>query len=249
MINYDSLQVTANHRLTGGLAFGTAYTLSKTMSMGVSGNGALTVYLDPRERLYSYDASDRRHILSFQGSWNLPKGSQLWDSHVSRALLDGWQVAGVGFWRSGIPATVTYTTTDANGTDTIGGGDPVRISMVAGCNPLLSGGERSEERWFDTSCFFRTPIGSYGDAPLNNVRQPGNKNVDLSMSKTFPLNSHGHRLQFRADAYNAFSVTTRAVNAAAQYDPLGNQVNSDFGRLALPTDEARQIEISLKFLF
>ena len=54
---------------------------------------------------------------------------------------------------------------------------------------------------------------------------------------------------FRADAYNAFRVTTRTVNAAAQYDPLGNQVNSDFGRLALPTDEARQIELSLKYSF
>ena len=49
--DYDSLQVTANHRLTGGLAFGTAYTLGKTMSM----INALTVYLDPRERLYAYD--------------------------------------------------------------------------------------------------------------------------------------------------------------------------------------------------
>ena len=168
---------------------------------------------------------------------------------VSRAILDGWQLAGVGFWRSGIPATVTYTTTDATGADTMGGGDPVRISLVDGCNPILSRGERSEERWFDTSCFFRTPVGSYGNTPLNNVRQPGNTNVDLSMSKTFPIGSHGHRLQFRADAYNAFRVTTRAVNAAAQYDPLGNQVNSDFGRLALPTDEARQIELSLKYSF
>ena len=248
-VNYDSLQVTANHRLTGGLAFGTAYTLAKTMSQGVSPNGALTVYLDPHDRLYAYDASDRRHILSFQGSWNLPKGSVLWDSAVGRAILDGWQFAGIGFWRSGVPATATYTTTDANGGDTIGGGDPVRISLVDGCKPILSRGERSEERFFDTSCFFRTPVGSYGNSPLNNIRQPGNTNVDLSMSKTFPIGSHGHRLQFRADAYNAFRVTTRTVNVAAQYDPLGNQVNSDFGRLALPTDEARQIELSLKYSF
>ena len=99
LTNYDSLQVTANHRLSGGLAFGTAYTLAKTMSM----INALTVYLDPRDRLYSYDASDRRHILSFQGSWNVPKGSQLVDNGVGRAVLDGWQLAGVGFWRSGTP--------------------------------------------------------------------------------------------------------------------------------------------------
>jgi hypothetical protein len=133
--------------------------------------------------------------------------------------------------------------------DTIGGSDPVRISLVDGCKPILSRGERSEERFFDTSCFFRTPVGSYGNSPLNNIRQPGNTNVDLSMSKTFPIGSHGHRLQFRADAYNAFRVTTRTVNVAAQYDPLGNQLTSDFGRLALPTDEARQIELSLKYSF
>ena len=128
--------MTANHRLSGGLAFGTAYTLAKTMSM----INALTVYLDPRERLYAYDDNDRRHILSFQGSWNLPNGSALWNSAVGRGLLDGWQLAGVGFWRSGTPSTVTYTTTDAGGTDTIGGGDPVRVSMVAGCDPILSRG-------------------------------------------------------------------------------------------------------------
>ena len=68
------------------------------------------------------------------------------------------------------------------------------------------------------------------------------------MSKTFAL-GHGHRLQFRADAYNALKVNTRTVNVAATFDPQGRQTNSDFGRLALPTDEARQIELSLKYSF
>ncbi len=170
-------------------------------------------------------------------------------------LLDGWQLAGVGFWRSGTPVTITYTTTDVGGGDTMGGGDPVRVSMVAGCNPILPRSQRTEDRWFDTGCFVRTPVGSYGDSPLNNVRQPGNMNLDLSMSKSFVLR-HGHRLQFRADAYNALGVSTRTLNTAttttnttAQFDPQGRQVNSDFGRLALPTDEARQIELSLKYSF
>jgi len=165
-------------------------------------------------------------------------------TRVTRRL----QFAGVGFWRSGTPTTVTYTTTDAGGGDTIGGGDPVRVSMVSGCDPILSRGERSEERWFDTSCFIRTPVGSYGDSPVNNIRQPGNYNLDLSMSKTFAL-GRGQRLMFRADAYNALKVNTRTVNIAAQFDPQGRQINSDFGRLALPTDEARQIELSLKYSF
>ena len=130
----------------------------------------------------------------------------------------------------------------------MGGGDPVRVSMVAGCDPTLSRGDRSEARWFDTGCFVRTPVGSYGDSPVNNIRQPGNYNLDLSMSKTFAL-GRGQRIQFRADAYNALKVSTRTMNIAVTFDPQGRQVNSDFGRLALPTDEARQIELSLKYSF
>ena len=238
--------MTANHRLSGGLAFGTAYTLAKTMSMIRTRSPSISIRASG---CIAYDASDRRHILSFQGSWNLPKGSALWNSarrpgHPRRLAARRRRLLAQRH-----PGDRHLYDDRRGGTDTMGGGDPVRISMVDGCSPILSRGERSEERWFDTSCFFRTPVGSYGDTPLNNVRQPGNMNVDLSMSKTFPIGSHGHRLQFRADAYNAFRVTTRTVNAAAQYDPLGNQVNSDFGRLALPTDEARQIELSLRYSF
>jgi hypothetical protein len=184
--------------------------------------------------------------VSFNWNWNLPKASSLWDNAFMRAVLDGWQFAGVGFVRSGTASLVTYTTTDANGTDTMGGGDPVRITQLAGCDPNLSRGERTEDRYFDTSCFVRTPKGSWGtDQPI--VRQPGNKNLDLSISKNFTTGKS--RVQVRADAYNALNVNTRTVNTAAQFDAAGNQVNSDFGRLALPTSEARQIELSLKWIF
>ena len=178
------------------------------------------------------------------------EGQPAGNNALGRAVLDGWQLAGVGFWRSGTPTTSRPTPRRTPTAPT-----PSAAAIRSGSRwsraaiRSLPRGERSEERWFDTSCFIRTPVGSYGDSPLNNIRQPGNKNLDLSMSKTFALGTRGHRLQFRADAYNAFSVTTRTVNIAAQYDPLGNQVNSEFGRLALPTDEARQIELSLKYTF
>jgi hypothetical protein len=241
-INYDSMQITVNRRFSNGFAFGSAYTLGRTMGM----TGLMTTFLDPVQRNFGYVNADRRHIVSFNWNWNLPKASSLWDNAFMRAVLDGWQFAGVGFVRSGTASLVTYTTTDANGTDTMGGGDPVRITQLAGCDPNLSRGERTEDRYFDTSCFVRTPKGSWGtDQPI--VRQPGNKNLDLSISKNFTTGKS--RVQVRADAYNALNVNTRTVNTAAQFDAAGNQVNSDFGRLALPTSEARQIELSLKWIF
>jgi len=251
LVNYDSLQVTGNHRLTKGIAFGTAYTLGRTRGM----TGALPTFLDPRTRNYGYASTDRRHILSFNWSWNLPKGSALWNTAVTRGVLDGWQLAGVGFIRSGTPTLVGWTTTDAGGTDTMGGGDPVRITVASGCNPILPRGERTENRYFNTSCFVRTARGQWGtDQPV--VRQPGNQNLDLSLSKDFRTGRN--TFQVRADAYNALSVSTRTLAMAAsttngqvsaQFDAAGNQVNSDFGRLALPTDEARQIELSVRWKF
>ena len=128
----------------------------------------------------------------------------------------------------------------------MGGGDPVRVTLVDGCNPFLSSNDRTENRYFNTSCFVRTPRGSWGsNQPV--IRQPGNKNLDLSLSKTFRAGQR--RFQVRADAYNALSVSTRSVTTGAQFDAAGNQVNSDFGKLALPTDEARQVELSVKFIW
>jgi hypothetical protein len=242
-VDYNALQVTANHRLSKGLAFGTAYTLATTKGM----TGALTVFLDPTTRVYGYTGTDRRHILSFNASWNLPNTGL--DNVIIRGIADGWQLAGVGFVRSGLPASVGFSTTDASGTDTIGGGDPTRVTMVPGCNPILPSSQRTEALYFNTACFARTPKGSYGDAPVNGLRQPGDKNLDLSMTKTFQLHK-AQRLQLQIQAYNVLSVANRLLaSTTAQFDPAGNQVSSTFGTLALPTDEARQIEIQLKYRF
>lgn len=243
VVDYDSLQLTANRRFNRGIAFSTAYTLSKTKDM----QGTLTAFLDPRARLYDYADTDRRHILSFNASWDLPNGSRLWSNTLTKALLDGWQLAGIGFIVSGAPAGVTFSTTDAGGTDTLGGGDPVRVNLT--CDPSLPRGERSENRWFNTSCFARPGRGEIGNAPRQMIRNPGVQNVDLSLSKEFRAGGNGKRLQFRAEAYNVLELTTRTAVTAARFDPQGNQVNATFGTLNLPTGEARVIQLSLRYKF
>ena len=242
VIDYDSLQVTLNRRVANGVGWGLSYTLSTTKDM----QGNLTVFLDPRERLYDYANNDRRHILSYHASWDLPDGSRMWQNPVTRALLDGWQLAGVGYFMSGTPDDVTFQTTDAGGTDTIGGGDPVRITMT--CDPHLPRSQRSEDRWFDTSCFARTPMGDYGNAPRQMIRQPGDWNLDLSLAKAFAMGG-SRKFSVRAEAYNVLNLEDRTVNTTATFDPDGNQVNSDFGRLNLPTGEARVVQLSLRFEF
>ena len=155
--DYDSLQVTANHRLTGELEFGAAYTLGKTMSM----INALTVYLDPRDRLYAYDSGDRRHILSFQGSWNVPNGSRLWHSAVGRVCrrlatrrdrLLAERHAIDGHLHHHRHRRDRHHGRRQSGPGVAGRG--VQSGSARGTTP--------DDRWIDTSCFVRTPVGSSG---------------------------------------------------------------------------------------
>ena len=67
-------------------------------------------------------------------------------------------------------------------------------------------------------------------------------NVDIAVMKSFALPWEGHRLQFRAEAFNAF-------NRVNLYNPILNVYNSSqFGEFqnALP---ARVIQLSLRYSF
>ena len=49
--------------------------------------------------------------------------------------------------------------------------------------------------------------------------------------------------------FNVPALVIGRYNVRVTLSGFGPVINSDFGRLALPTDEARQIELSLKYSF
>jgi hypothetical protein len=245
--DYNSMQFTANRRFSDGFSFGFNYVLSVNKDLG----GVVIypeVFGDSRTRNYDYAGADRRHIGSLNFTVDVPDASRLWDNAVIRAAFDDWQFAAIWLFQSGAPSGVTYATTDANGTDTMGGGDPVRITVIPGCNPQLPSDARTEERWFDTSCFARTPRGDIGNSPRQVIRQPSRQNVDFTLSKSFEIDGR-RRIQIRAEAYNVFKLTTRDADTTAQFDAAGNQLDPNFGRLNLPESEARVVQLSLRFQF
>jgi hypothetical protein len=237
---YDSLQLTFNRRYTRGLQYGAAYTLSRTLDM----DGTLPLYRDDREYLWDYSASDRRHALSVNFVWDIPGASRLWDNALVRALLDDWQIAGVWTAYSGAPASVTFSTAD--GADILGGGDPGRV--VQTCDPSLSRGERTFDRWFDTSCFARPAKGDAGNTSRHSIRLPGSHLLDANLSKML-VGREGRGLQFRAEFYNAFNqVAWTNIDTAARFDGQGNQINAAFGQVT-ETAGPRIIQVSLRAMF
>ena len=72
---------------------------------------------------------------------------------------------------------------------------------------------------------------------------------DLSLFKTFPLKSETRVLQFRWEIYNVFNHTQfSGVDTTARFDPAGNQVNAQFGRIT-STRLPRVMQFGLIFKF
>ena len=111
-------------------------------------------------------------------------------------------------------------------------------------NPNIGHGDKTFTRQFDTSRFSVPAEGTRGNSGLGTVRGPGQNNVDLSLSKSFPIYERLH-LEFRADAFNAFNhtqwtgVNTIFPSGSDQY-PFG-QVNS--------AREARIGQLAAKIVF
>src|SRR5262245_28093962 len=103
--NYHSWQNLVS-RQTGRFSFTGAYTLSKALGIRGSAQGQSIqppTLAQLREFAYGVLGNDRRHVLSFAYSWNLPSVS----TGVTNAVLGNWQVSGISQFLSGVPLQVT----------------------------------------------------------------------------------------------------------------------------------------------
>jgi len=246
--NYNSLQITAKRRYSKGLLYGIAYTWSKAMDLGDTETNNMPMFQDA-SWIYGKAGYDQTHVLTFNVVWDVPKGSNLVPQSARKTtglLLDNWQVSTFTTFASGTPSGISYTTTD-NADITGGAGDGARIIAIS--KAQLSPGERTFDRWFDTTAFARPPKGSPGNAPKDVFRGPGINNWDASLFKNFPLGSEKRVVQFRGEFYNAFNHTQySSVNTTARFDTTGKQTNLQFGQVTA-TRSPRVIQFALTLRF
>jgi hypothetical protein len=226
--NYNALQVSANRRFTRGLQFGLAYTWSKAMSEVDDDRGGMPNYRSRRIWSYGKASFDQTHVMVINYTWDLPRASRLWNNSLVRGIFDGWQVSGITAFASGTPSGISFSI--AGNPDITGGGDGARLWMTG--NPILSRGERSFDRWFNTSAFAPPRRGEFGNAPKDVIRLPGTNNWDISLFKNFNLKSESRYLQLRWEIYNVFNHTQySSVDTNAIFNAAGGQTNTQFGRV------------------
>lgn len=237
--NYNSLQVSANRRLSNGLQFGMAFTFSK--SLGYNGSNP---YFTAREWNYG-PINDRSKVFKANYIYYIPNLGRRLGSRPLGWVVDNWSLSGMVTFMSGAPFTPTFTTVD--GEDTTGSALGARITVVG--DPKLPKSEKTFYRNFNTDAFARTPKGSFGNAGNGILRGPGQNNWDMSLTKRVPLFSEARYLQFRWETFNTFNHTQfTGLNSTAKFDLAGNQIDSTFGQFTSAANP-RVMQLSLRVVF
>ncbi|MFB3825181.1 MAG: carboxypeptidase regulatory-like domain-containing protein [Bryobacteraceae bacterium] len=242
MNNYHSGMARVEKRLSQGLSFLATYTFARTIGDCSSSNGGdfgdNQQYMDAYNRKLDKgpDALDIIHRFAWSSVYDLPwgKGRKWLNNGIAAQVLGGWTLGSIITMQSGGPFTVT---TQTNATNVFSAGAN-RANVLR--NPNLPKGERTLERWFDTSAFVAPPALAFGNAGRGIVRADGRAGFDLSLNKNFTF-AESRYVQFRGELFNAFNHPDFAP-------PNHSLGSSSFGSIADATDP-RTIQLGLRILF
>jgi hypothetical protein len=234
--NYNSLQVAWNRRFTRGLQYGVAYTWSRALGVASGDSDPLSPYFSPRSRNYGPLAFDRQHSFVLNYMYELPRVAEKLGVSALKWVTDDWQISGITSFVSGAPLTPGFA---PGSVDYTGSSEGARLDVVG--DPYLDPSERNFNRNFRTEAFARPVKGSFGNAGMGILRQPGTNNWDVSITKRFPLGAEQRYLQFRGEMFNVWNHT--------QFSAIdGTLTNATFGAFTAARDP-RMIQLSLRLSF
>ncbi len=267
MENYNSLQSTYRQRLSKGLELTANYTYAKAMTnstgffgaQGINGQSAYAQNYYDNTSEYGPTAQDVRHAINGHMSYGLPVGrGQLFGANMNRVLdeaVGGWHVAMSAIVYTGFPVNmnatnVSYTKNNSQRANYYRpmvhtnrtanawfGTDPSAIPCTPTNSPATS-------RGYDNGvCAYGQPLnGTFGTARVDSERAPGYQAANASVYKDFAI-VEGQHISFRADAANVFNITSLS-NPGNQTQTLAT-----FGQITASRSQARQLQLSAKYVF
>jgi len=254
---YHAFQLKVEKRMSKGLQFLVTYANSKSID-----DASISTYTEWLGGFGQNSNPNNRHLTRSLSEWDISQVLQVayvyelpwgrgrawgrnWNS-VLNAIVGGWKTNGV--WRF----------------DT---GQPVSLGLSGGQGPISYGGQQpnllaplqvnDKSKWLAINPETDQPYGYFanpdvavlppvytvGSAPrmLPNTRLPGSRTANLSLFKEVPLNKlrEGSRIEFRAEAFNAFNHP--------QFGCVNATVNTgNFGAVQCQANIPREIQMALK---
>ena len=235
---YNSLQLKVTKRFSRSFMLLNSYTYGQVLDIASdSESGTLNAWNFNQDR--GPASFDIKHLWTTSWIYELPfgKGKRFasgWNPLADR-LISGWQIAGILFFRSGLPFTVSQQT----GLLSTGTGNrPDRIASGTLDDP-------TPDRWFDLTAFRPTSdnTGTYGNAGRDILRSPGQAQADLSLVKNTRFRDRfEHQLKF--EFFNAFNHPQFAGPGSTIGTATAGVISS-----LLYNTPMRQIQIAMKLSF
>jgi hypothetical protein len=229
--NYSGLLLSAQRRSARGLTFGSNYTWSHCVGDNTAlGNNANInqAYVDPNNRAFDRGncEADRRHNLNLTGVIESPE----FGNRTLRAVATGWRVAGIYRKSSGSFLTIL------SGQDRAltGAGNQRAQQLLE--DPFLN---RDGLNYLNPVAFAQPVLGTLGNMGRNNIEGPGNWQVDMALSRVFPVG--GTRIEARVEAFNL-------TNNLIRGNPNVNISQSTFGQI-MTSGEPRIVQFAVKYVF
>ncbi|PYS53809.1 MAG: TonB-dependent receptor [Acidobacteria bacterium] len=226
--NYNGLLLSVQHRFGHNYSLTANHTWSHCLNeneVALNGGGSGQ---DPDNRHGEYGncLSDRQHAFNLTAVVRTPTFSRTW----MQKLLGNWQESTIFTKATGTPSSASLGTDNS----LTGGGD--RPNLVR--NPTLS--EPTISRWLDTSAFVRPAVGTYGNSGRGVIRGPGAWNVDVALSRTFPI-TEAQKIDLRFEAFNLFNHTRFGNPNTIWNSPTFGQI--------LTARDPRIMQVALKYAF
>ncbi|MBS1850501.1 MAG: TonB-dependent receptor [Acidobacteria bacterium] len=248
---YHSLQVRFQKRTTHYVSFEGNYTWAKATDYSSAGANAWIgnlgadnpQVLDDLAAEHSVGASDTRHRFTTAVIIDLPFGRGRWIgggmNKTTDAIVGGWSLNSFITLQSGQPLAIGMNSPRlADGNQ--------RPDVI--CSNLRTGISFTEAAitgapYLNSDCFADPGDNIAGNAHrfFDNLRGPGIRNLDLSLSKEFNIHED-MKLQIRAEMFNATNTPRFAF-------PVTGWGSESFGNVNSTTGNYRKMQFGARFQF
>jgi TonB dependent receptor-like, beta-barrel len=247
---FHALQTNLTHRFHNGFFVAGNYMFSHALDDGSVGAGEA----DAAENVacfrcdYARSDFDVRHSGNASVVYDLPFGRGrrfLNKSKLTNALVGGWSVDSLLYFRSGLPLNVTVSRSSTVLPD--GNNVNQRPNRVPGV-PIYSS-NRGITSWLNPLAFKVPDTGTWGNAGRNIGVGPNFWQDDTALEKLVSVTER-YKMIFRAEAFNLF-------NRAQYGQPSGSFNTASFGHITsvinttglVGTGTPRQMEFALRLNF
>jgi carboxypeptidase family protein len=241
---YHALEVVLEQHLSGGLQYRVGYTFSHLNNNGAESaqgnegsNGGVQDPVNWDTADYGLSLDDTPHVFLVGFTWDVAQAKSASWSGAKKALLGGWNLAGVLRYESGRPLRITMS-------NDMGGllFNTEKRPNRTGEDAVTAGGDfdPTTDNYFNRAAWTDPGPLSFGNAPRadGSVRGFRNFNEDLTLSKTFNLKGD-LRMRFITEVGNLFNRTTFCA-------PNTNFSSPAFGTVNTQCNQARSVQFGLR---